>query len=775
MSASYFGGSQDTARENLASPNDQPAQQSVFPPFSGKLSVDEKLTLSNETFKETLDDFFEEKNITALSQLTSTPAFPTPHLMALFASKAYEENKRRETDVQQEKPLPQGWKLLTTASNTRSNNGYFGAAYWHPEYQQVVIVHRGTDPKNWGALWTDLQGVLRNKYVRQMESASTFACKVVEVLREVDHEKGTSFQVFFTGHSLGGWLAQITTFTTEYLKTDGNTFLKSNYVSQTYHPHTVVFDSPGCKDMLSKMTDKLDVRLDGRSIDIEHLDITSYLSAPNRVNTCNAHIGTVYRIFVDFSDWGWKEKHTALYNLAAHSMDKIVEAFDPETGQVRKDDTGKLKLQEVLDWPISGFRRGEEYKSFFEWATHSNDYHTEVTVEKSLPKSYHPIRYQTKNYDERVTSISIFSQDESQFLEDYRRLCQLPEFFKPKEMFSAIRNKQAQEEAGKMLQSFEIENETIRCTDASALQALIPYVKRLLQLFPEIKESTKCALSPHEIRNNVYQIGTWRYLEKLHQSPLQFKPDALSLRDFLDSEEQKVLHLQMVDGDAWTGLTKVYQALQKTPSMTDFRSEGRYTVLTLEHFLLVNQMVNLNTLMESTTTPHLLMMSCKNSHLSNDETKQIFKSLFNTLRQKQSVKIILTTKSENDTVTLLQDVGKETLSNGFVTRDEQLSWTELTQSSKEKLLENKVIFQGDEIALNQLVSPDSPVTNFLPLADMLERKHLTIGKHVVAYSDCNFYDERYYIDRTFLQQVIIKQNVLNDNREKKFPDLLAST
>jgi len=41
--------------------------------------------------------------------------------------------------------------------------------------------------------------------------------------------------------------------------------------------------------MLSQVANKLDVRCDGRSIDLEHLDITSYLSAPNRINTCNKH------------------------------------------------------------------------------------------------------------------------------------------------------------------------------------------------------------------------------------------------------------------------------------------------------------------------------------------------------------------------------------------------------------------------------------------------------------------------------------------------------
>jgi hypothetical protein len=150
-------------------------------------------------------------------------------------------------------------------------------------------------------------GVLFKHHIPHMVSASTFAYKVVAVLREVYHEKGTNFQMFFTGHFLGGWLAQITTFTTEYLKVEGNIFLKSDNVPHSYHPHTVVFDNPGCKYILSQMADKLDVWLDGCSIYLQHSDITSCLSAPNRINTCNAHIGTVYRIFVDLFDMDWWE------------------------------------------------------------------------------------------------------------------------------------------------------------------------------------------------------------------------------------------------------------------------------------------------------------------------------------------------------------------------------------------------------------------------------------------------------------------------------------
>jgi hypothetical protein len=425
--------SQGAPKHNRASQPDQTEGESFYPPLSGKLSVDEELNWRHDDFKQSIDYFFKGKNINRLSQLTAKSPFPTPHVLAQFASKTYTDYGTGETDAQYETrlKLPDGWKLLATASNSSKANGYFGAAYWHPEHQQVVIAHRGTD-LNLGALWTDFKGVLLNYYVSQMGSASTFAQKVVEALREVNQEQKVHFQVFFTGHSLGGWLAQITTFTTKYLKIVANTFLKGEYVSQSFHPHTVVFDSPGCKDMLLQMTDTFDVRLDGRSIDIEHLDITSYLTAPNRINTCNTHMGTVYRIFTDLSDMGWWKQHTALYNLATQSIDKIVQAFDPETGQVHKDEQGLLKVRVVVDWPSRHGLREDEYNNFFEWAEHLNNYHP-VNKKENFPLcSYHRLRYQTKKYDERVSSLRVFCQQDQQFLQNYRRLRQLEEFFKPK-------------------------------------------------------------------------------------------------------------------------------------------------------------------------------------------------------------------------------------------------------------------------------------------------------------------------------------------------------
>jgi hypothetical protein len=143
-------------------------------------------------------------------------------------------------------------------------------------------------------------------------------------------------------------------------------------------------------------------------------------------------------------------------------------------------------------------------------------------------------------------------------------LRQWPELCKPKELFFAINNNQAQEIAENILQNFEIESDTVRCKDASELQDLIPYVKQLLQLFPEIKD----------FRNRIYQRETRRCVEQINQSPLEVNSDALRVTEFLENEQQQVLHLQMVDGDEWTGLMKVYQVLQKNNCLIEGQLSG---------------------------------------------------------------------------------------------------------------------------------------------------------------------------------------------------------
>ena len=656
----------------------------------------------------------------------------------------------------------------------------------------MVIAHRGTDIKNFDAFVTDVKGVLFNNYVEQMSSAFTFTNKVVTVLQQIEQEKKVSFEIFFTGHSLGGWLAQITMFTTEYREEIKGRFLKkpkreqdeplassnmqdSHDVRQNYHPHTVVFDSPGCKDMLSQMAAKFDVGLQGGCIDLQQLDITSYLSAPNLINTYISHVGTVCRIYTDLSDMVWKGKHTPLYNLATHSMGRIKQAFDPETGQVYKDNKGELKIREVVDWPVgSGLTAGAELNDFCKWANHLNNYHPEemdISYSK-FSKGQHSLRYQTKAYDDCTKNLSAFTQDEREFLELYRWLRHVPEFFKPEHLFCLLSNVEAEKEAERKLQNFELSNERIRCPDASTLHGLIPFVKRLVRHFPHVKEKVKDQLTSAQIGKGIYHYETQRYVQKIEQNSLDFNSSALRLREFLGSDKQ-IWHLRMVDGDAWTGITKVYRVLQNTSCTPNYSSEGRYSIMDLEKVLMVNRLANLDELLTSMEKPHLLMIACGTNQPVNDEVENILQELFNILKGKYNIKIILTTQTGSEIADFIQETAKEIIGEGFITTDEQLSWSDLTASSQTTLLEKTVIFQGRRIALNQLTSVE-PMTDSIPLADLLKGKELRIGEEPLLSAGSG-YNEENYIDRTFNHNIVIRQDFRTDKQAGIFTDLLASS
>jgi len=211
----------------------------------------------------------------------------------------------------------------------------------------------------------------------------------------------------------------------------------------------------------------------------------------------------------------------------------------------------------------------------------------------------------------------------------------------------------------------------------------------------------------------------------------------------------------MFDGDEWTGLIKVYQLLQKT----DCLSKGQYTILTLKRFVTVNQLMDLSKLMLSTVTPYLLLIACEENQLLDEKAKDVIRTLFDTIKQKPNIKVIFTTRSEASTFAFLHHMGRRIFGNGSVKRDEQLTWSDLTTSSQEKLLKKSVKFQGAKISLNGIMSADSPAPNCLSLGALLEEKELTIANPVPI---ANVYSESYYIGRVFRHQKAIKEDISND-------------
>jgi hypothetical protein len=71
------------------------------------------------------------------------------------------------------------------------------------------------------------------------------------------------------------------------------------------------------------------------------------------------------------------------------------------------------------------------------------------TLPSKVSKGYHPLHYQIKAYDKYTKSLSTFTQDERDFLEQYRWLHQVSEFFKLEDPIYVMNNSEIEREAEK--------------------------------------------------------------------------------------------------------------------------------------------------------------------------------------------------------------------------------------------------------------------------------------------------------------------------------------
>ncbi|KAI2802360.1 hypothetical protein BLOT_009805 [Blomia tropicalis] len=623
-------------------------------------------------------------------QFKRNTSYLFPYNMCMFASIVYNDYQN-EGKAKYMKNLPKGWKLLTTAKNTSKLNGYFGATFWNPEREQVVIAHRGTSPTNFGAVLTDIISIYGNIVSPQMSSAVTFTHYVQQIFAEVDKEWETHFKILITGHSLGAWLAQVCTFSVKYLTImddDKTYFVMSKNVG--HHAHTVVFDSPGCKPMLQQLQDDFDVRYDNvEKLPIDSLDITSYLSAPNRINTCNKHVGKVYRVFIDFSI------KSSLYDLQTHSLNNILKTFDKETGLF------KFKIQEVVDWPDTSLLNSNEHKEFFKWATEFNNYHP--TYKDVQFKNNYPIRYQTKEFNENQCSLNVFSQSDQQFLKQYQSVRQFSNFFNPNKLFD--------EENLKILNKLSIDesNHLVGINKGSIVELYdtLSYVRQLLIKFPEKSEILKTWLSHKSIVEITYKNVSISYLQS-NKKWLKFKlceNFEKDLVEFLNNPNKIVWKIEVTSGDTFCTLKQIYCTfLEKIKKESIFNyTEQHCIVLDIKSLLQKNRDIKLLDYLKLTKSYNQLLIIEYNSNQfdNNDDLVKMFSlNLFKEIKNSKSCKIILCATQDH----ILKNILKTNLDKlYFETKDEGFTWNDLDVESQTVLLKREIVFQEKRKKLNDLI------------------------------------------------------------------------
>lgn len=290
--------------------------------------------------------------------------YPSDFIHALLSAHVYknhEENTEVRFDDQDQNSVYNeylhDWLVYKVHYHPEAGK-YYAITYINKRSGQLVLAHRGTIvlPKDFfnkdSALKTNIKGVLGGEIVAQQVAA-------YKVIKEVIKEaKYLNYHLSTTGHSLGAWLAELS--------------LYFCYRDFSYPlVKAVTFESPG--SVIHIDTLQSNIINYATEFDIKNLNIVTYLSAPNFVNSCNKHVGRVFRLFpkiskpepiekmVSWSSWlkdkfSWLKQEpandinslSALWSIFGHSLNPVLAIFSPETGK-------PVYYEEVLDWPITKY------------------------------------------------------------------------------------------------------------------------------------------------------------------------------------------------------------------------------------------------------------------------------------------------------------------------------------------------------------------------------------------------------------------------------------
>ncbi|CAF0892284.1 unnamed protein product [Brachionus calyciflorus] len=236
------------------------------------------------------------------------------------------------------------WSIEEIYSDA-SLDSYGGALYINKRRRQVVLASKGTD-EFLGVLFeensvvnTDIEAVFLGNFIKPVSHAFILAEKNYN--KWVIKEK---YNLSFTGHSLGGWFASMQCFHFQFEK-------KVNNVQ------AVAFESPGVKMNVEDFSTNLELL--NSNFAKKNLNIITYLSVPNFVNTCNSHCGKKCYVLtlngrdsgtvINVKNPGFTDFFIACGFLTAehHKLDKMLQYFDSRTGEFKNPDN----IREVIDWP----------------------------------------------------------------------------------------------------------------------------------------------------------------------------------------------------------------------------------------------------------------------------------------------------------------------------------------------------------------------------------------------------------------------------------------
>jgi Tfp pilus assembly protein PilF len=179
------------------------------------------------------------------------------------------------------KLLNDEWKV----KRLKIGKGFKNILYMNKRRRQLVLAFQGVKLKV-KDFFTDndqiISSAIYSMIANEEIAPQTEAC--FEITQQaIDICKKNNFSLSFTGYSFGAWLAEQAVY-----------FSIKDFKFKNVK--AVTFQSPGSYDYLSKLNESNMLDLES-NLDLSDLNIVTYLSEPNFVNTCNQHCGKVYQLF----------------------------------------------------------------------------------------------------------------------------------------------------------------------------------------------------------------------------------------------------------------------------------------------------------------------------------------------------------------------------------------------------------------------------------------------------------------------------------------------
>lgn len=181
-----------------------------------------------------------------------------------------------------------------------NGNGFYAETYQNATKREIVLAVRGTDfrDKDWGDFYADLQ-IMLGKVPYQLK----FAKRAYEIEQERNVLLG--YNVFLTGHSLGGGVAAL---------------LAAN---QPIKPPVVTFNAPG---MQKSYVNSHIINMVGKYNYSNYFDVSKFLHIRANGDLVSRgtgpHMGKVESVYVN--EWGDDNVLGPSWHMAQHSIDNMV-------------------------------------------------------------------------------------------------------------------------------------------------------------------------------------------------------------------------------------------------------------------------------------------------------------------------------------------------------------------------------------------------------------------------------------------------------------------